>query len=72
MGLDSLVKGASALGSNAVGNFLSKIATRLSLLISEKFLAQAVPIFGAVGGGGLNYVFVEHFQNFSKTFPENV
>lgn len=63
MSLDSLVKGASALGTNAVGNFLSKIATRLSLLISEKFLAQAVPIVGAIGGGGLNYVFVDHFQN---------
>ncbi|WP_405574461.1 EcsC family protein [Winogradskyella sp. Asnod2-B02-A] len=63
MSLDSLVKGASALGTNAVGNFLSKIATRLSLLISEKFLAQAVPIIGAIGGGGLNYVFVDHFQN---------
>ena len=61
--LESLVKGASALGSNAVGNFLSKIAARLSLLISEKFLAQAVPIVGAIGGGGLNYVFVDHFQN---------
>ncbi|MGJ8548362.1 EcsC family protein [Winogradskyella wichelsiae] len=62
MSLDCLVKGASTLGSNAIGNFLSKIATRLSLLISEKFLAQVVPVVGAIGGGGLNYVFVDHFQ----------
>ncbi|WP_179353200.1 EcsC family protein [Winogradskyella vidalii] len=60
--LDGLVKGVGALGSNAVSDFLSKIATRLSLLISEKFLAQAVPVVGAIGGGGLNYVFVDHFQ----------
>lgn len=60
--LESLAKGAGVLGSNAIGNFLSKIATRLSLLISEKFLAQAVPVIGALGGGGLNYVFVDHFQ----------
>lgn len=60
--LDSLAKGVGVLGSNAIGNFLSKIATRLSLLISEKFLAQAVPVIGAIGGGGLNYVFVDHFQ----------
>jgi hypothetical protein len=65
MGLDSLVKGASLLGSNVVGNFVSKIAARLSLLISEKFLAQAVPIVGAIGGGGLNYIFVDHFQRMS-------
>ncbi|MDN3491503.1 EcsC family protein [Winogradskyella bathintestinalis] len=62
MGLESLIKGAGVLGSGALGNFISKIATRLSLLISEKFLAQAVPIAGAIGGGGLNYVFVDHFQ----------
>jgi len=62
MSLDNLVKGVGVLGSNVVGNFLSKIATRLSLLISEKFLAQAVPVVGAIGGGGLNYVFVDHFQ----------
>lgn len=60
--LDSLAKGAGVMGSNAIGNFLSKISTRLSLLISEKFLAQAVPVIGAIGGGGLNYVFVNHFQ----------
>ena len=62
LGLDTLVKGASTLGSGALSNFISKIATRLSLLISEKFLAQALPIVGAIGGGSLNYVFVDHFQ----------
>ena len=60
--LESLVKSASVMGSNAVTNFIYKIATRLSILLSEKFLAQAVPIIGAAGGGTLNYVFVEHFQ----------
>lgn len=65
-GLDSLVKGASVLGSNYIGNYISKIAGRLSLIISEKFLAQAVPIIGAVGGGGLNYVFVDHFQKMAS------
>lgn len=60
--LETLVKSASVVGSNAVSNFIYKIATRLSILLSEKFLAQAVPILGAAGGGTLNYVFVEHFQ----------
>jgi hypothetical protein len=62
VGLDTLIKGASTLGSGALSNFISKIATRLSLLISEKFLEQALPIVGAIGGGSLNYVFVDHFQ----------
>jgi hypothetical protein len=62
VGIDVLVKSVSALGSNVITNFISKIAARLSLLISEKFIAQAIPIAGAVGGGTLNYVFVNHFQ----------
>ena len=61
-GIDSLIKGASTAGSGVMGSFISKIASRLSLLISEKFLAQALPIVGAIGGGSLNYVFVTHFQ----------
>ena len=62
VGIDSLIKGASAAGSGVMGSFISKIASRLSLLISEKFLAQALPVVGAIGGGSLNYVFVTHFQ----------
>jgi hypothetical protein len=62
VGLETLIKGASTLGPVVLSNFVSKIATRLSLLISEKFLAQALPIVGAIGGGGLNYLFVDHFQ----------
>lgn len=62
VGLETLIKGSSALGSGVLSNFISKIAARLSLLISEKFVAQALPIVGAIGGGSLNYVFVDHFQ----------
>ena len=62
VGLETLIKGASTLGSGVLSNFVSKIAIRLSLLISEKFVAQALPVVGAIGGGGLNYVFVNHFQ----------
>lgn len=64
--LETLIKSASTMGSNAVTKFISKIATRLSVVLSEKFLAQAVPIIGAAGGGALNYVFVEHFQKMAK------
>ncbi|MGJ8745307.1 EcsC family protein [Polaribacter sp.] len=62
IGLDALVKGVSSVGSNVITNFISKIATQLSLLISEKFLAQAIPVIGAIGGASLNFVFVNHFQ----------
>lgn len=62
VGLETLIKNGSILSSGVLSSFVSKTATRLSVLISEKFLAQAMPIIGAIGGGGLNYVFVDHFQ----------
>lgn len=66
LGVDAMIQGISAVGSAVLTNFISKIATRLSLLISEKFLAQAIPIVGAIGGGSLNYVFVNHFQEMAS------
>jgi len=60
--LDGLVASASSVGSKAITNFVSKIAARFSILLSEKFVAQIVPVVGAATGGTLNYIFVEHFQ----------
>lgn len=60
--LDTLVKGASVAGTNIITKFISTIASRLSIVLSEKFLAQALPVVGAAGGGTLNYLFVAHFQ----------
>jgi len=38
------------------------VAARFSIPVSEKILAQAVPIVGAVGGAALNTLFIDHFQ----------
>ncbi|MDB5649038.1 MAG: peptidase [Hyphomicrobiales bacterium] len=42
---------------------LSQIAARFGMVVSQKIAAQAVPIFGAVGGAAVNYAFMDHFQN---------
>lgn len=60
--LDGLVASASSVGSKSITNFVSKIAARFSVLLSEKFVAQIVPVVGAATGGTLNYIFVAHFQ----------
>lgn len=62
-GLSSFINNASLSGSGAIANLISKIATRYSITISEKFVAQALPIVGGIGGGTINYVFIDHFQN---------
>ena len=46
--------------------FLAQIATRFELVVSEKVLAELVPIVGAVGGGLLNSAFTEHFNTAAR------
>jgi hypothetical protein len=50
----------------AVNLLIKGAASRFGLVLSEKFLAQAVPIAGAITGGALNYAFTEHYQNMAQ------
>jgi hypothetical protein len=58
-----LSKGAAAEGGSALTKLIAKIASRFGIAVSEKAAAQAVPIVGAVGGGLINALFMDHFQN---------
>ncbi len=43
-----------------------QVAGRFGVVLSEKFLAQAVPIAGAVAGGSLNYLFMDFYQQMAR------
>jgi len=58
-----LTKGATSSSSSALARLISRIASRFGVAVSEKAAAQAVPIVGAVGGGLINALFMDHFQN---------
>lgn len=60
--VDGLVASVSTIGSKSITNFVSKVAARFSILLSEKFVAQLLPVVGAATGGTVNYIFVHHFQ----------
>lgn len=64
--LETIVKSVSVMGSKTLTNIVAKIASRLSMFMSEKFLAQAIPVLGALSGGSLNYIFVNHFQHMAS------
>jgi len=34
--------------------------------VSQKFMAQAVPVAGAVGGATINVLFIDHFQGLAR------
>lgn len=47
-------------------NIIGKIAERFGVQVTEKTLAQSVPIIGAAGGALINTLFMNHFQDMAK------
>jgi hypothetical protein len=58
--------GLTGSGAPAIVRFLSKIASRYSIQVSEKAAAQAIPLLGAAGGATINLLFMDHFQNMAR------
>ena len=58
--------GLSSSGAPVLVRFLSKIASRYSIQVSEKAAAQAIPLLGAAGGATINLLFMDHFQNMAR------
>ncbi len=46
--------------------FLAQVASRFELVVSEKAMAELVPIIGALGGGAINAAFSEHFNTAAR------
>ena len=65
-GAGKLVSGLLQGSSNPILKLLSAVASRFSIQVSEKFVAQAIPILGAAGGGAINLAFIHHFQNMAQ------
>jgi hypothetical protein len=53
-------------GAPSLVRLIAKIAARFQVQVSEKAAAMAVPMIGAIGGGGINLLFIDHFQNMSR------
>jgi hypothetical protein len=59
-------KGMVKEGAPVLISFLSKIAARFGLEVSEKAAAQLIPVAGAAGGLALNVLFMRHFQRLAQ------
>lgn len=53
-------------GAPALVRLIALIAARFEIQVSEKVAAMAIPIIGAVGGAGINLLFINHFQDMSR------
>ena len=52
--------------ANPLLRLVQTIASRFSVKVSEKFVAQAIPLIGAAGGGSVNFIFINHFQKMAR------
>ena len=62
----ALDKGAIREGGPLLVRFLTQIAARFGIVVSQKVAAQAVAVLGALGGAAVNLAFIEHFQDLAR------
>ncbi|MGH6796143.1 MAG: EcsC family protein [Methylocella sp.] len=50
----------------ALVRLVAQIGTRFGMVVSQKLVAQSVPLIGAAGGAAINYAFTDHFQTIAR------
>lgn len=46
--------------------FITQVAARFGVVVTQKVAAQALPLIGALGGAAVNYAFMEYFQDVAR------
>jgi len=59
-------QGIAQKGAPAIVRLITQVASRFSIVVSQKAAAQAVPVVGALGGAVINTIFIDHFQDMGK------
>lgn len=49
-----------------INRFVSEVAARFGIVVSERVAASAVPVVGALGGAAVNVVFMNYFQELAR------
>jgi hypothetical protein len=58
--------GVAQKGAPALVRLTTQIAARFGIPVSQKIVAQSVPVIGAAGGAGINVLFLDHFQKLAR------
>ena len=59
-------RGVADRGAPAVVKLVSSIAARFGVRVSQKAMAQLVPVIGAAGGAFMNVIFMDHYQDVAR------
>jgi hypothetical protein len=60
-------RGVVQEGSPLLLRFITQVASRFGVVVSQKVAAQALPVLGALGGAAVNYAFMDHFQDIARS-----
>jgi hypothetical protein len=53
-------------GAPVLVRFILQVASRFGVVVTQKVVAQTLPVVGALGGAAVNYAFIEHFQDVAR------
>ena len=56
-------RGVIEEGAPVLVRFITLVASRFGVVVTQKVAAQALPVVGALGGAAVNYAFIQHFQD---------
>jgi EcsC protein family len=59
-------RGVIREGAPILLKFVTQVAARFGVVVTQKVAAQALPVVGALGGAAVNYAFIEHFQEIAR------
>lgn len=57
---------AGSVSAPALLRLISALASRFGIVVTQKAMAQTIPVIGAIGGGLVNAVFISHFQDMAR------
>lgn len=58
--------GVSSATAPALVRLISALSSRFGVVVTQKAMAQTIPVIGAIGGGLVNTIFISHFQDMAR------
>lgn len=59
-------RGLARESSSVLVRYVTRVASRFSVTVSEKVAAEAMPVLGAASGAAVNVLFTRHFQDMAR------
>ena len=61
-----MTRGVAEKSAPVLMRFVSEVATRYGIIVSERAAASALPLIGAIGGATINWIFMDYFQQIAR------